>query len=503
MKEKIFFTARRLLRNQSGQVLPWIVLMSTILLGFTGMVLDLGRAYIGYRLLQSATDAAALAGAQNLKSSNASTIAKNYSALTGSKNAQSSFFTSVTVLPGYPDFECLGSITAMGVGCITPNNAPVGANAVQVIEQATIPTFFSEVFGIGQMTLTATSTAAVVGARATPMNIAIIIDTTESMNTVDTNCGNTRIKCALNGAQVLLAGLSPCSPAAGTCTVTNGVAAGALDQVSIFTFPNVTLGTVGDDTNCSGTNPTIVPYELPSYNATTYAPSGNNYGTYEVTGFLSDYRASDSATTISTSSALSMAIGSGVKNSRDCSGMAAPGGDGTYYAAVIYAAQAALTAQYTAEGGANANPIPQNIMIVLSDGEANALASKMNTSSNAAWNNNGTYPSAKDQCQQAVEAADYAKGQGTIVYAIGYGSESSGCTTDTTNMSPINEANITPCQVMSQMASGPTYFYSDYNQSGSSSTCESTGTSVTALNDIFTAVLNDLLVVRLIPNGTH
>ena len=36
----------------------------------------------------------------------------------------------------------------------------------------------------------------------------------------------------------------------------------------------------------------------------------------------------------------------------------------------------------------------------------------------------------------------------------------------------------------------------------SSSTCESPGTSVTALNDIFTAVLNDLLVVRLIPNGT-
>jgi hypothetical protein len=142
-------------------------------------------------------------------------------------------------------------------------------------------------------------------------------------------------------------------------------------------------------------------------------------------------------------------------------------------------------------------------MIILSDGEANANASKMASSSNSAWNTNGTYPSAKDQCQQAVEAADYAKGQGTIVYAIGYGSESSGCTTDTTNMSPINEANITPCQVMSQMASGPTYFYSDYNQSGSSSTCESTGTSVTALNDIFTAVLNDLLVVRLIPNGTH
>ena len=498
MTPKILSAPRRLLREQNGQIIPWIALMGTVLLGFAGLVLDLGRAYIGYRELQSASDAAALAGAQNLKSSSASTIARNYSALTGSLNAQSSLFTSVKMLTGYPKFECLNAITRMGVACIAPNNA----NAVQVIEQATIPTFFSEVFGIGQMTLTATSTAAVVGARATPMNIAIVIDTTESMNTVDTNCGNTRIACALNGVQVLLGGLSPCSPAAGACTVTNGVASGALDQVSIFTFPNVTVGTVANDTNCSGNNPTIVPYELPSYNATTYAPSGNNFGTYQVTGFLSNYRSSDTATSISTTSALSMAIGAGVKNSNDCAGMAAPGGDGTYYAAVVYAAQAALTQQFTAEGGNSAVPIPQNIMIVLSDGEANAKASKMNTSSNAAWNNSGTYPSALDQCQQAVEAADYAKSQGTTVYAIGYGSESSGCTTDSTNMTPINQANITPCQVMSEMASGPSYFYSDYNQSGSSSTCESTGTSVTAINDIFTAVLSDLLIVRLIPNGT-
>jgi hypothetical protein len=339
-------------------------------------------------------------------------------------------------------------------------------------------------------------------ARATPMNIAIVIDTTASMGTVDTNCGNTRLNCALNGVQVLLAGLSPCSPAAGTCTVTNGVASGALDQVSIFTFPNVTVGTVANDYNCGGSNPTIVPYMLPVYNAATYAPSGNNTGTYQITGFLSDYRTSDTAASLNSSSSLSMTLGAGVKNGHNCSGMANPGGDGTYYAGAIYAAQSALTGQFNAEGGNSAVPIPQNIMIILSDGEANANASKMNSSSNAAWNNSGTYPSAIDQCQQAVEAADYAKGQGTTVYSVAYGSESSGCTTDSTNMSPINQANITPCQVMSEIASGPSYFYSDYNQSGSSSTCTSTGTSVTALNDIFTAVLNDLLTVRLIPNST-
>jgi Flp pilus assembly protein TadG len=497
MTTKTFSATRRLLRDQKGQVIPWVVLMSTVLLGFAGVVLDLGRAYIGYRELQAATDAAALAGAQNLKSSNAKTIADSYSALPGSYNAQTSF-TSATMLTGYPKLECLTTITRLGVACIAPNSA----NAIQVIEQATIPTFFSEVFGVGQMTLTATSTAAVVGARATPMNIAIVIDTTASMRTVDLNCGNTRLNCALNGAQILLAGLSPCSPAAGTCSVSNGVATGALDQVSIFTFPPVTVGTIANDYNCGGSDPTIVPYTLPVYNATTYAPSGNSTGTYQITNFLSDYRSSDVANSLNTSSYLSMTLGAGTKNGNNCSGMGDPGGDGTYYAGAIYAAQAALTGQYNTEGGANALPIPQNIMIILSDGEANANAAKMNSSSNAAWNTSGTYPSAIDQCQQAVEAADFAKGQGTTVYTVAYGSESSGCTTDSTNMTPINQAGITPCQVMSEMASGSTYFYSDYNQSGSSSTCQSPGTSVTSLNDIFTAIINDLLVVRLIPNGT-
>jgi hypothetical protein len=108
------------------------------------------------------------------------------------------------------------------------------------------------------------------------------------------------------------------------------------------------------------------------------------------------------------------------------------------------------------------------------------------------------YPSIYDQCQQAVAAANYAKSQGTTIYAIAYGSESSGCTTDSSGP----QANITPCQVMSEMATSLAYFYSDYNQSGSSSTCKSTGTSVSQLNEIFTAISEDFLLARLIPDGT-
>jgi hypothetical protein len=145
-------------------------------------------------------------------------------------------------------------------------------------------------------------------------------------------------------------------------------------------------------------------------------------------------------------------------------------------------------------------------MIILSDGEANSSNFNTTAAANGAGNpafsaTSGTYPSSRDQCQQAVTAADYAKSQGTYIYTVAYGSESSGCTSDSTSSPPINIPNITPCQVMSMMATGPKYFYSDYNQSGSSSTCVASNPE-TSLNNIFTAIGRNFLNARLVPNGT-
>jgi hypothetical protein len=506
MTDKSLFRA---LKDQRGQVLPWVAFMMILFIGMGAFVLDIGHAFFCYRELQAATDAAALAGAQNLLKSNPIAVATNYSAVAGGMNTYPAL-SSVSMVPGYPVLKCLSAVTQMGISCTAPNNA----NAIEVKQQTIIPTFFARIFGISQMTLSTSATAAIAGAKGTPLNVAIVIDTTASMQTVDSNCGGERITCALNGVQILLQGLSPCSPALGCGSVSNGVATNPLDQVAIFTFPNVSVGTANNDYNCSGANPSIPVYSLPTLTATSYAPSGGATPTYQITPFLSDYRSSDSATALSTSSDLAMAVGAGVSGSgNNCSGMQAPGGDGTYYAGVIYAAQASLTAQAASETAVNPNANPENIIIILTDGEANAKASKMATTEA-----NGTpigttstfppgggptssltnYPSAFDQCQQAVAAANYAKASGTIIYAIAYGSESSGCTTDTTGP----QANITPCQVMSEMASDPSTFYSDYNQSGTSSTCVSTGTSVSNMNDIFSAIIAGLLEVRLIPDGT-
>lgn len=56
----------RLKKEESGQALVLVVLMMTVLLGFTALVIDLGMARIQKNSLQSALDAASLAAASDL-----------------------------------------------------------------------------------------------------------------------------------------------------------------------------------------------------------------------------------------------------------------------------------------------------------------------------------------------------------------------------------------------------------------------------------------------------
>jgi hypothetical protein len=165
--------------------------------------------------------------------------------------------------------------------------------------------------------------------------------------------------------------------------------------------------------------------------------------------------------------------------------MSNPGGEGTYYAGAIYAAQSALIAEQAA------NPGSQNVLILLSDGDAGTTDSG---AMGSASTTSGTYPSTKNQCAQAVTAAKAAATAGTRVYGVAYGAEASGCGTD----SP----SITPCQTMQQISSASQNFYSDYTAKGSDSTCISASQPTSNLNQIFTDIGNDLTVSRLIPNGT-
>jgi hypothetical protein len=237
-------------------------------------------------------------------------------------------------------------------------------------------------------------------------------------------CSGTQISCALLGVQALLSDLDPC-PLGETCSSSNS----SVDSVSLFVFPPVLTSTAPKD-YCSGGSgdPTHESYMVPTLDSAW---------TYQIIPYSNDYRTADSATSLNSSSDIVIASGA----TSGCSGIRAPGGAGTYYAQVIYAAQAALVAHQVA------NPGSQNAMIILSDGDATATASYSGSGTSARFSstsglqpsaagtlngiagNNPTspaYPSAVGECGQAVLAAQAAANAGTAVYTIGYGAETSG-----------------------------------------------------------------------------
>jgi hypothetical protein len=474
-----------------GQVLIFMALTMTVLFGITGLTYDFGMVYRDQDILNASTSAAALAGAEAMGQAGATSTSTNavittYSSASGDEN-YSSFLSGASMVSGYPKLLCLTTVTnVFGVQCYGPSSS----NAVQVAQQATVPLYFLRIFGSTSITLTAKATAAMRGASAGPFNVAVVLDATQSMTDTDSasNCSSTRIACAESGIQILLKSMAPCSTSLSTCgTVTSGNVANSVDRVTLLTFPGVTTATAKDDYNCGGTSPTTVAYATPYPNSSTY----------QVVGFSSDYRTSDTASSLNTSSNLVAAVAG--KTGTPC--MKVVGGFGTYYAQVITAAQSYLAAEKTSF------PLSQNVMILISDGDATATCSGSSnhvcTSGDmpGASTTSGTYSattgatSTLQECHQAITAAQAAVTAGTRIYAVAYGAAASGCATDT---SP----TITPCQTMQQIASSSSYFFSDYKATGSDSSCISASQPVTSLSQIFQVISGDLTIARLVPNGT-
>jgi len=524
---------RRLREGQRGQTLVMITVALVGLMGAAALVVDVGRVYYGYQQLLAETEAAALAGGSVMSNdgettSEVSSTASSFSGASGDTNSgASNLLTNVTVT-ATP--VCLTSATASAEGVPPCNTYSLGDNALRVTETASVPTTFAKVLGFNNWSISATALASAKGGFNGPYNVAIIIDSTNSMTQEDSgNCNKERIQCALEGVQVLLSTLSPCpgglgscgatatssatvpSPASGSETATN-VENNPIDEVALFTFPGLaasgsSIGNVQDDINCPTKNPPITSYNE-YFNATNCtgagAPvpccTGNGKGTscattanppvYQIVPFSSDYRTSDTATSLDSSSDLVIAAGGGCS-----SGLGAPGGEGTFYAGVIDTAQSAL-----ATAAAN-RPNTKNVMILVSDGEANAT-----TALGMAYPTPkpSTFYSASGQCQQAVTEAQAAASAGTTVYSVAYGAQSTGCTTDSGTYS-------SPVCTMQGIANSPTSnapgyvqnnqnFFTDVTSvtSGCASSARSTGT----LNQIFQAISDDLTVSRLIPNST-
>ena len=499
MKRNMQSVGQQLHSDQRGQVVVTIAVMMAVVLSFASLVIDVGFLYYCHQQLEAATQAAALAGGAAIPAATAVTTAYQYSgdaALGGSPtyNTHSNLnITGATVTLG-----CISTTAYSNLGlppCIVYGSQP-SANAIRVTETAKVNTFFAKLLGINSVNISATATATAKGGGAKPYNIVLVLDSTASMGTtIDSNCGvhgsQTAEACAQYGIQQLLGQLDPCPVGLNNCgPVTNGMVINPVDPVALMTFPGLCSQTANgmtcpltatgvanppkpskyasDDYNCPTSNPPISAY--------------NNDPAYLVLPYQSNYRPSDTKG-LSASSYVVQAVGGGAK---PCTmpGIMTPGGEGTFYAGVIDAAQSYLTSTKVTRAGVDPATV-QNVIIFLSDGNANASNTQMGGKASSYL--------AKNECAQAVRAAATAKAAGTLIYSISYGSGASGCTTDNPTM--------TPCQTMQQMASSPTaqYFFSVPN--GKGSTVCAGARPITSLDQVFTAVAGDLTTARLIPNN--
>jgi Flp pilus assembly protein TadG len=497
MKRMIHALFARFLRNERGQIIPWMALLSALFLGVAGLSVDLGHAYVCYRELQASTDAAALAGAYALGQGNASSASVSdavdlYAVTPNGAN----FNTNLPSPTVSVTLSCVTDSTMVAASC---QDSGSGNNVVHVTQTATIPTYFIRALAVMGMntakslTLSTTASATMASGANDQVNVAMVFDSTASMaaNDTDANCGSTRITCALQGVQTMLADLAPCTASTSQSTAT----CVPYDQVSLFTYPNIQANSVANDTDCSSkTGPSIVKYTTPVIGATWNPPAKtSSTGTYQLTSYLSDWTASNGVNGALTNNS-TLVTTTGGTSSSSCPGVAAKGGAGTWIAGSIYAAQSSLVAAKAAAPGS------RNVMIILSDGDASN--GSITANNGLTLTSTGVYPSSKDECQQGITAAKYASAHGTTVYTIAYGAASSSsgyCTTD----SPA----ISPCSALQQMSTGYVSstnapdFYSDATASQNKGQCTSSSNPNLSLKGIFGNITAQLTKPRLIPNN--
>jgi Flp pilus assembly protein TadG len=345
-------------RGERGQILAVVALALVALLGVCAFSIDVGFAYYAKRQLQSATDAAALAGAQDLPNAvTAVTTATNYASANTPSNLAFTFTYTTS---------CTNT-SILATGC----TASVNPNQLTVNGAVSTNTWFAKLFGINHFDVT-THANACSPCSSTPVDIVIAVDRTGSMCSPTDGAGNCiDLNNAKDGIRTMLSDLNP--PYA---------------QIGMVAFPPV---------QTTASSPCGAPYN---------SLGGNGYDGFDAAtrGYVTDtingnYKI---GTALNTASSLYLHTVDGPASS------CIQAGGNTSYSEALRQARAELTAH----GRVN---VPDYI-VFLTDGEAN-IGSVY--SANDPTYYPGNFDD-KNPCQSAINVANGYKAQGVTIYSIGY-----------------------------------------------------------------------------------
>jgi Flp pilus assembly protein TadG len=240
-----------------GQVIPLFALLAVVLLGMSALAVDVGYYRYVQRLQQSATDAAAIAGANELVFSQSNATNAAYGS--ANTNGYPTPAATVSVNPSYTDAFTTGS-----------------TGAVQVTITKSYPKFFGAVYGSGSQSISTTAVASLSNNGSACM---ILLDQssaglTSSGGSIDSpacgvqmNCGPVTAGGTFTVASFTYYTPTPggaCSPVTsgssftigGTANASPTLSAGAQNPCPIIAGCNYLTN---NPPSTSGCNPTVVP----------------------------------------------------------------------------------------------------------------------------------------------------------------------------------------------------------------------------------------------------
>ena len=207
-------------RRESGQILLLATIAMVVLLGFSALAVDMGHLYSTRRRMQTAADAAAIAGATALRDGqDYSKAADDVSSFNGFTNSQN----NVAVTVSEPTL---------------PSPYPSGVTYVEVDITQTVPTYFLRALGYKSMKVGA---RAVSGAVAGPACV-YALDPTHSSTLALTGNANVTSQCGI---------------------INDSTSSSGLSLTGNITLKATSIGVVGSSFSKSG-NITISPQPVPN-----------------------------------------------------------------------------------------------------------------------------------------------------------------------------------------------------------------------------------------------
>lgn len=415
----------RLIRTESGQIIPMVALTLLVLLGFLAIAIDVGNAYLHKRRLQAAVDLALISAAQKLPNTTvAGTDAKNYIDTNWHKRDSTTPTKTVTT-------SCLVA------GCTKHDK-------VSVTAQVDVPTFVAKLFGVDKWTVNARGSACgPCDTSQAKFDVMVVLDRSYSMCLAASGGYNgcSDLDQAVEGIKSLIQFFNTSTDRMGLTLLSSG------DDKT----PN-TFHTGSNAPRCDGANQNdaYVDNKGDFYQDVGDFMDGTstNHDTWVVAPLANNFKNANG--TLNTSSNLVSTlncvqpklwtpIAPAIKEATDS----------------LIANKRAGVKQYLiyfGDGGGNVQPMKR---------DSNGFVVKVNNVQQTSWYTASTGNNLRP-CKDAVGQATRAKANGIEVFTIGYDLNSSNanrCFIDNNPSNGTQESNITARTAMQDMASDEEHFY--------------------------------------------